>query len=132
MDRLEMHKFAKITMDVFQPNTQERSKKHTVTPTLDQARQSATPSINDILASWRKRDSFQRDIAKKTQLNLFRQQEAEVEATLDRLIRMTDNKDNALLYVVSKLFVESTESRESEVGWYSMTYNKENHLGAGC
>ncbi|KAK3098318.1 hypothetical protein FSP39_018374 [Pinctada imbricata] len=48
-------------------------------------------------------DSFQKEVAEKTQMYFVGKQEAETEVLLDRIIEKEGNKDKALLYIVSEI-----------------------------
>jgi hypothetical protein len=53
------------------------------------------------------RDSFYKEVAKKTQMLLIGRSQAEVEVLLERLIAEHKTKEDALLYVVKEVFPES-------------------------
>ncbi|XP_063404047.1 uncharacterized protein LOC134687572 isoform X3 [Mytilus trossulus] len=48
-------------------------------------------------------DSFQKEVAEKTQMYFVGRQEAEVEVLIDRIVKKQGSKDKALLYVVSEI-----------------------------
>ncbi|VDI01196.1 Hypothetical predicted protein [Mytilus galloprovincialis] len=48
-------------------------------------------------------DSFQKEVAEKTQMYFVGRQEAEVEVLIDRIVKREGSKDKALLYVVSEI-----------------------------
>ncbi|XP_061176467.1 uncharacterized protein LOC133185338 [Saccostrea echinata] len=52
-------------------------------------------------------DSYQKEVAEKTQMYFVVKQEAEIEVTLDRIIEKKGSIDLALLYIVSKLDTEN-------------------------
>ncbi|XP_062579307.1 uncharacterized protein LOC134241264 [Saccostrea cucullata] len=70
-------------------------------------KRSSIESLNAVFSDVDSDDSFQKEVAEKTQVYFIVKQDAEIEVTLDRIIKKEGSIDRALLYIVSKLDPEN-------------------------
>nr|XP_022293141.1 uncharacterized protein LOC111103870 [Crassostrea virginica] len=66
-------------------------------------RSSSIQSLNSDFVDGASDDSFQKEVAEKTQMYFVGKQEAETEVFLDRIIKKEGSKDRALLFIVSEI-----------------------------
>lgn len=66
-------------------------------------RSSSIQSLNSDFVDAASDDSFQKEVAEKTQMYFVGKQEAETEVFLDRIINKEGSKDRALLFIVSEI-----------------------------
>ncbi|XP_061176466.1 uncharacterized protein LOC133185337 [Saccostrea echinata] len=70
-------------------------------------RSSSMQSLNTDFVDAASDDSFQKEVAEKTQMYFVGKQEAETEVFLDRIIKKEGSKDRALLFIVSEIMNEN-------------------------